>query len=954
MAQSLVSLVTSHVYGDCSDSLWLENSGLRFWARLRIWKVPPRADGLVFDLECAVSSGSGTENLPDSKNSDMLSKKSDWFLAIKHHRHASVTANLPRYKGSVNEDGETALMLAVRERDAKLIQLLVRDEHGLVDSYGDTALNLAARNDYLQGVELLLPYEGSKRNHLGQSALMVASLANANATVERLMPEGRYDSDGCGRTPLVLAASADAAAAARALLLNRGTKYEIDLKLAALYAVAYDAKATQAILHEVSASTHLTSEKLREMASKEADEKMKLLNARLSDLEENPDEARRLELDVQVHELNELLTRLNSLRERLEGSKLSKTTPETDGTGRTDVSRRTSAVSRDALARKEAGPWKPLGGRNRTFDEIAAENANPHRGGTLATTGELHLPRSNSRSNSRAASRTQTRTRPSLSQTNPGFALSSADTPVGPESELSTSGHRSKLPQPSFSPSYQTSRRDSLDENTPLGVSGTRARLAEIYRRKLEDKLKQLEQVLVRNRAGLFGLSKYEDNVIRIMTELKNLIQDDSELRLLNLNWERAIDTRITAQTAKLETLAANGIVATPEESYFPETGDVGQPLADLVQRIILVDAGDDTMIQPDDTLEKVKRDVSPVAMDAISPSSSPPPTRSVRPPGRYANATRYTNSTLPEDQTLIEEVIVEDLMTPALERREPSLHSRSVSPQRVETGLMTTSPTPTRVLGSPGITMVPEEQTYATMTRLMTAARNNDLKTVKTAKGTDMLRQQNTNGETALIYAARCGHAKVVKELADNEGGLTLVNGNTALIEAATHGKASVLPMLAGKEAKSRNAEGMTALMCGVKSSCVPVVKKLAKLEAGVQNPVDGSTALMMSVTNPALAKTLAKLEAGIQDSEGMTALMLAAEQGSLKVVKSLVKLEARKQNSHGQTALMLAARNGHKAICQALLCENAITDKDGKTALDYAREAGQEGCVALLSKAK
>ncbi|TNJ28772.1 Ankyrin repeat protein 1 [Giardia muris] len=883
----------------------------------------------------------------------MLSKKSDWFLAIKHHRHASVTANLPRYKGSLNDDGESALMLAIRERDAKMIQLLARDEHGLVDSYGDTALNIAARIDYIQGVDLLFPYESSKRNHLGQSALMVASLANAGATVEHLMPEGRYDSDGCGRSPLVLAASADAVAAARALLLNRGTKYEIDLKLAALYAVAYDAKATQALLHEISASTHLTSDQLREMASKEADAKMKLLNARMSDLEEGPDDARRLELEVQVNELNELLTRLNSLRERLEGSKASKTTPDHDGANRTDVARRTSAVSRDALARKEAGPWKPLGGRNRTFDEIAAENANPHRGGTLATTGELHIPRSSSRSNSRAASRTQTRTRPSLSQTTPGFALSTTDTPMGPESELSTSGHRSKLPQPSFSPSYQTSRRDSLDENTPLGVSGTRARLAEIYRRKLEDKLKQLDQVLVRNRAGLFGLSKYEDNIIRIMTELENLIQDDSELRLLNLNWERAIDTRISAQTAKLETLAANRIVAGPEESYFPDTGDVGQPLADLIQRIVLVDAGDDTVIQPNDTLEKIKRDVSPVVTNAVSPSS-PPPTRSVRPAGRYANATKYTTSTLPEDQTLIEEVIVEDLMTPALAKHDSITHSRSMSPHRVETGLMTTSPTRSRVFGSPDVTMVPEEQTYATMTRLMTAARNNDLKTVKNAKGTDMLRQQNTNGETALIYAARYGHAKVVKELADNEGGLTLVNGNTALIEAATHGKASVLPMLAGKEAKSRNAEGMTALMCGVKSSCVPVVKKLAKLEAGVQNPVDGSTALMMSVTNPALAKTLAKLEAGIQDSEGMTALMFAAEQGSLKVVKSLVKLEARKQNSQGQTALMLAARNGHKAICQALLCENAICDKDGKAAIDYAREAGQEECVALLSKAK
>ena len=59
--------------------------------------------------------------------------------------------------------------------------------------------------------------------------------------------------------------------------------------------------------------------------------------------------------------------------------------------------------------------------------------------------------------------------------------------------------------------------------------------------------------------------------------------------------------------------------------------------------------------------------------------------------------------------------------------------------------------------------------------------------------------------------------------------------------------------------------------------------------------------------------------------------------------------------QQIHGRTALHIAAYNGNLASATRLLeggADLTLRDKDGETALDYARSCGKSEVVALLSQ--
>ncbi len=86
---------------------------------------------------------------------------------------------------------------------------------------------------------------------------------------------------------------------------------------------------------------------------------------------------------------------------------------------------------------------------------------------------------------------------------------------------------------------------------------------------------------------------------------------------------------------------------------------------------------------------------------------------------------------------------------------------------------------------------------------------------------------------------------------------------------------------------------------------------------------------------------------------------LVISCNFGYTKYVKKLVKegvdVNARDMKDGGKTGLMLASRYGYKGIVKFLL-KNGVdpsleTDK-GKTALDFARENGQNEVVQLLKK--
>jgi ankyrin repeat protein len=93
-----------------------------------------------------------------------------------------------------------------------------------------------------------------------------------------------------------------------------------------------------------------------------------------------------------------------------------------------------------------------------------------------------------------------------------------------------------------------------------------------------------------------------------------------------------------------------------------------------------------------------------------------------------------------------------------------------------------------------------------------------------------------------------------------------------------------------------------------------------------------------------------------GIQtESDGWTALMLAAEKGHEAVVRVLLEGGANPESAGagGVTALMVASQNSHDAVVEALLEGGAdpdATDSQGVTALMMASQKGHEMVASLL----
>ncbi len=93
-------------------------------------------------------------------------------------------------------------------------------------------------------------------------------------------------------------------------------------------------------------------------------------------------------------------------------------------------------------------------------------------------------------------------------------------------------------------------------------------------------------------------------------------------------------------------------------------------------------------------------------------------------------------------------------------------------------------------------------------------------------------------------------------------------------------------------------------------------------------------------------------------QDKNGVTALMLASQDGQTSEVEALLAKDANVdlQSDIGATALILATQNDHVAVVNALLAKAAnveILDKKGLSALMIASSKGHEVVVqALLDK--
>jgi ankyrin repeat protein len=132
------------------------------------------------------------------------------------------------------------------------------------------------------------------------------------------------------------------------------------------------------------------------------------------------------------------------------------------------------------------------------------------------------------------------------------------------------------------------------------------------------------------------------------------------------------------------------------------------------------------------------------------------------------------------------------------------------------------------------------------------------------------------------------------------------------------------------------------------------------AKLDA---TDSEGLTALSIAAQNTKIKSATTLIEAGadtnhVAGSGGYTPLMLAATAGSQSIVEALLKHAAKvnAKNSGGVTALMIVAANNQSKIAAALLeagADPAMKSDDGRTALSIAQSNNSDALVKLLQRA-
>jgi ankyrin repeat protein len=195
------------------------------------------------------------------------------------------------------------------------------------------------------------------------------------------------------------------------------------------------------------------------------------------------------------------------------------------------------------------------------------------------------------------------------------------------------------------------------------------------------------------------------------------------------------------------------------------------------------------------------------------------------------------------------------------------------------------------------------------------------------------------------------------------------------ALLGAVEKGQANRVKKLLeeGADPNAKDAKGETALMKAAALGHVTVIKILfASAKALVEvdeMDEDSQTAFMKAAQNghnDVLQVLMAKMaDVNAKDSQGETALMHAAVRGHSDTVRYLLytaKADVNAKNTKGVTALMKAAGRGYEGSVKAILGTaraNALVsvevnsrDKEGKTALKYASDAGHKEVAELLQR--
>lgn len=234
---------------------------------------------------------------------------------------------------------------------------------------------------------------------------------------------------------------------------------------------------------------------------------------------------------------------------------------------------------------------------------------------------------------------------------------------------------------------------------------------------------------------------------------------------------------------------------------------------------------------------------------------------------------------------------------------------------------------------------------------------------------GADIEAREPRHGNTPLIIAAGVPrNLDAVTELLASGASVNAAakDGRTPLLAAARRGLTPVIDLLLSEkpDVEARAADGNTALILITYTGRMRALRAL--LRAGA-NPniraVDGVSALTRAALSGDQA-AVAALLAAKADPNGLgrddrPALHQAAKGGHVEILRTLLDAGADvnlTDEPTGQTALMLAANSGSLAAVELLLARGARADlraKDGWTALEAAKMAGGDGIAAAIRAA-
>ena len=188
------------------------------------------------------------------------------------------------------------------------------------------------------------------------------------------------------------------------------------------------------------------------------------------------------------------------------------------------------------------------------------------------------------------------------------------------------------------------------------------------------------------------------------------------------------------------------------------------------------------------------------------------------------------------------------------------------------------------------------------------------------------------SDGSTALEYAAGCGHIETMHMLVAYGANVNFMTpqGGMALGCAALNGQLESTSFLlsAGAIVDAVDPEGMTAMQKAALRGRTPVLDLLIQAGANVNHHSDGNVSPLLSAAfngHAECAEHLINAGADVNDANqaGMTPLHFSAMKGHAQVVELLVKagahIDAREEEYC--TPLHLATRDGHLAIVEILV---------------------------------